>query len=214
MQWLEGLTTVCIATSDFGVTGENASIFLDGAWIKAAAKRFYKQGFFLEDVTCLDMEEGYVVLYHFDHFDSPGRITVRVIADREDPTVPSIADIYQGAEWHERECMDFYPVVFKGNPNPSRLLLPDDMEEKPLVKADGKRQSMLGLLRFTELDPCAGDYPLLGQLEERLAAIRAEAEAAEAAAVAEKEAAEAAAVAEKEAAEAAEGDAAVEDEAE
>lgn len=201
MQWLEGLNTACIAKCDFDVTGETASIFLDGAWIKAAARRFYKQGYFLEDVTCLDMEEGFVVLYHFDNFDSPGRITVRVIADREDPTVPSIADIYQGAEWHERECMDFYPVIFKGNPNPSRLLLPEDMTEKPLVKPEDKRQSMLGLLRFTELDTCAGDNALIGQLEERLAAIQAEAEAA-------------AAAAEAQAAGDAEGEAAVEEEAE
>jgi len=53
-------------------------VLLEPAWVKAAAKRFHKQGYFLEDVTCLDHEEGLVVLYHFDHYDNPGRVTVRV----------------------------------------------------------------------------------------------------------------------------------------
>jgi len=188
MEWLEGLATACKTTCDFGKTGENASLFLEPAWIKAAVRRIYKQGYFLEDVTCLDIEEGFLVLYHFDHFDSPGRFTVRVIADRATPVVPSIADIYQGAEWHERECMDFYPVIFKGNPNPSRLLLPEDMEEKPLAKEDGKRQSLLNFFGFTEVDACEGDNPLAGALEEKLEALKAEAEAAAAAAAAKAEA--------------------------
>lgn len=198
MQWLEGLATACKTTCDFDATGEIASVFVEPAWIKAAVKRIYKQGYFLEDVTCLDIEEGYLVLYHFDHFDTPGRITVRVIAERENPEVPSIAAIYQGAEWHERECMDFYPIVFKGNPNPSRLLLPDDMEEKPLAKAEGKRQALLNFFAFTDLDAMAGDNSQAAALAEKLEAVKAEAEAAAAAAAAEQ----------------AEGDAAAEEKAE
>ncbi|WP_461209039.1 NADH-quinone oxidoreductase subunit C [Desulfocurvus sp. DL9XJH121] len=195
MQWLEDLPTVCFTQCDFQVTGETASVFLDAAWIKAAAKRFLKQGYFLEDVTCLDVEEGYLVLYHFDHYDTPGRITVRVVANRATPKVPSIADVYHGAEWHERECMDFYPVVFTGNPNPSRLLLPDDMLEKPLAKDEKDRKPMLGLFRFTELGACADDSPWGETLAAKLEADRAAAEAAaEAAAAAAEEAAAAEAV--------------------
>lgn len=191
MQWLEGLPTACLAACDFGTTGEKLCVLLEPAWIKAAARRFLKQGYFLEDVTALDMEEGLVVLYHFDHYDAPGRITVRVVVNRGAARLPSIADIYQGAEWHERECMDFYPLVFTGNPNPSRLLLPDDMEEKPLAKDEKSRRSMMGLMRFTEIVECSSDNGLAGALEERLEAMRAAAEAAEAEARAAAEAAEA-----------------------
>ena len=194
MQWLEGLPTACHAACDFEATGENLCVLLEPAWIKAAARRFYKQGYFIEDVTCLDMEEGFVVLYHFDHYDTPGRVTVRVVANRANPRVPSIADIYQGAEWHERECMDFYPVIFTGNPNPARLLLPDDMEEKPLVKEEKKRKPMLDIFRFSELGECSPEHPLAGSLQEKMEAMKAEAAAA--AAEAEAQAAKAAEAAE------------------
>lgn len=199
MQWLEGLPSACFATCDFATTGEKLCVLLEPAWVKAAAKRFYKQGYFIEDVTCLDHEEGVVVLYHFDHYDEPGRITVRAVAPHGNLRVPSIADVYHGAEWHERECMDFYPVVFTGNPNPSRLLLPDDMEEKPLVKAEKKRKPMMDIFRFTELGECSPDHSMAGAFQEKMDAMTAAAE--EAKAKAEAEAAEAAAKAEAEAAE-------------
>ena len=192
MQWLEDLPGACFATCDFATTGETLCVLLEPAWVKAAAKRFHKQGYFLEDVTCLDHGEGLVVLYHFDHYDNPGRVTVRVVAPHANPRVPSIAGIFHGAEWHERECMDFYPVVFAGNPNPSRLLLADDMEEKPLAKTEKSRVPMMDVFRFTELGACSPDHPLAGALTEKMDAMTAAAEEAAAAAAAEAEAAQAA----------------------
>lgn len=179
MEWLESLPTACHAVCDIEKTGHGVCVLLDGAWIKAAAKRLYKHEYFIEDITCLDVEEGMLLLYHFDHFDNPGRVTVRVVVDREEAKVPSIADIYQGAEWHERECMDFYPVVFTGNPNPSRLLLPDDMQEKPLVRKEKNRAPMLDIFQFQDLASCSEDNPLAPALRERLEAMQAEAQAAE-----------------------------------
>ena len=53
----------------------------------------------------------------------------------EDPAVDSITPIWMGADWHERENAEMFGMTFRGHPNPKHLLLDDDMEIHPLLKA-------------------------------------------------------------------------------
>lgn len=99
-----------------------------------------KDGLFLEDVTALEAAEGFVVLYHFQRYEGGREVRVAVEVSREAPVVPSIADIYQGAEWHEREAADFYGLRFVGNPNAMPLLLPETFPgPPPLLKEEKAR---------------------------------------------------------------------------
>ena len=59
---------------------------------------------------------------------------VRVIVPREQPHIPSVADIWPAAEWHEREAYDMMGIVFDGHPNLKRILCPDDWVGHPLRK--------------------------------------------------------------------------------
>ncbi len=58
----------------------------------------------------------------------------KVFADRTDPHVPSVADIWPAADWHEREAFDLLGIVYDGHPNLVRILLPDDWVGHPLRK--------------------------------------------------------------------------------
>jgi NADH-quinone oxidoreductase subunit C len=58
---------------------------------------------------------------------------VSVLAS-EETVVPSLAEVFPGLEWHERECYDLFGVRFVGHPNLTRILLPDDWEGHPLRK--------------------------------------------------------------------------------
>lgn len=87
-----------------------------------------------------------MAVYHFDRMTSPGRLAIRVLVDHAAPVLPSIADIYQGAEWHERETADFYGIAFTGNPNPAPLLLPEGMQGYPLLKDAAARAPLAALL--------------------------------------------------------------------
>lgn len=68
---------------------------------------------------------------------------VKVCVDRDRPHVPSVADVWPAADWHEREAYDLLGIVFDGHPDsvedhdgrhPRRILCPDDWVGYPLRK--------------------------------------------------------------------------------
>ncbi|MFH0762863.1 MAG: NADH-quinone oxidoreductase subunit C [Candidatus Omnitrophota bacterium] len=74
-----------------------------------------------------DTPAGLEILYHFS-LDRTGVIySVRVlIEDKKSPTIDSIAPLFAGAEWIEREIWELLGVNFSGHPNLTHLLLIDD----------------------------------------------------------------------------------------
>jgi NADH-quinone oxidoreductase subunit C len=64
----------------------------------------------------------------------PNTFAVRVITDRNNPRLPSVASIWPAADWHEREAYDMFGIVFEGHPRLERILCPDDWEGYPLRK--------------------------------------------------------------------------------
>lgn len=61
-------------------------------------------------------------------------IAIKLRVPRDGGTVPSVADIWPAADWHEREVYDMFGVVFEGHPDLRRILCPDDWEGFPLRK--------------------------------------------------------------------------------
>ncbi|WP_419918973.1 NADH-quinone oxidoreductase subunit C [Candidatus Poriferisocius sp.] len=62
------------------------------------------------------------------------RIRLRVQVPAEDPTVPTLFDLFPGTEALEREVADMFGIVFEGHPDPTRILMPPDWDGHPLRK--------------------------------------------------------------------------------
>lgn len=137
---LRKVTPLFLAEEDHAKTGSHCLAVVETATLPALAAEFLAEGYYLEDISGLMACEGAVSVYHFDSFDAPCRATVLAVAPHEAPVFPSIAAVYGGAEWHERETHDFFGFTYEGNPNPIPLLLPDTMADiHPLAKPDGAR---------------------------------------------------------------------------
>ncbi|MDB5547395.1 MAG: dehydrogenase [Tardiphaga sp.] len=88
------------------------------------------------DVTAVDYpgrEKRFDVVYHLMSPTMNARIRLRAEAD-ETTQVPSIIDVFPGADWFERECYDLYGVIFTGHPDMRRLLTDYGFDGHPLRK--------------------------------------------------------------------------------
>lgn len=73
------------------------------------------------------------VVYWLHNPTTYERIRLTVFAGRDD-ILPSIVDLWEGANWYERELFDLFGVRFEGHPDLKRILMPDDWKGHPLRK--------------------------------------------------------------------------------
>jgi NADH-quinone oxidoreductase subunit C len=65
----------------------------------------------------------FAVVYHLLSVAHNRRLRVRVFATDDDfPVVPSVVDVWPGANWYEREAFDLFGVMFAGHPDLRRIL--------------------------------------------------------------------------------------------
>ncbi len=122
---------------DYEAHGAHLDVLCAADQVVAVARILDQEQFFPESIAGVDWpkEERLEVLYDFNRLDGKQcRVLVRVSLPRAEPAVPSISDIFSGADWHERETFDFYGIIFQGHPNLIRILLPEDADFHPLLK--------------------------------------------------------------------------------
>lgn len=64
----------------------------------------------------------FAVVYHLLSTTKNQRIRVRVFLEEDDLILPSIHDLWKGANWFEREAYDLYGILFNGHPDLRRIL--------------------------------------------------------------------------------------------
>jgi NADH-quinone oxidoreductase subunit C len=88
------------------------------------------------DITAIDWpsrERRFDVVYHFLSPKLNQRIRIKIETDETSP-VPSIVDVFPGANWFEREVYDLYGVLFTGHPDMRRILTDYGFDGHPLRK--------------------------------------------------------------------------------
>lgn len=80
-----------------------------------------------------DRDERFEVVYHVYNHAEEKRLRLKVSTD-EDTPVPTVATVWVGANWPEREAYDMYGIRFEGHPDMTRILLWEGFNGFPLRK--------------------------------------------------------------------------------
>ena len=88
---------------------------------------------FLNAVSAVDYIEHFEVLYHLTSFEHNHSAVVKTrVYGRENPSVPSVVEVWPGADFQEREVWDLMGVAFEGHPNLKRIMLWEGFPGHPL----------------------------------------------------------------------------------
>ncbi|KRT54420.1 NADH dehydrogenase subunit C [endosymbiont of Ridgeia piscesae] len=128
------------------VCGVDYSTYGQGEWqTEQASAQGFGRGVQRDAELQLDAEERFAVVYHLLSVANNMRLRLRVFGDAEQPVVPSVVEVWRGADWFEREAFDLYGILFDGHPDLRRILTDYGFIGHPFRK----------------------DFPLIGQVEMR-----------------------------------------------
>jgi NADH-quinone oxidoreductase subunit C len=123
---------------------------------------------YLNCLTGVDWLEHFDVVYVLSSLARNHTLTLEARASHDDPVVPSVSGVWQGAVLQEREVYDLMGISFSGHPDLKRIFLWEGFPGHPLRKdflalPGGYKP---GLQRFPfEFPEGQRDYPNLSQPE-------------------------------------------------
>ncbi|PFS08586.1 NADH-quinone oxidoreductase subunit C [Bacillus thuringiensis] len=89
---------------------------------------------YMSELHATDFVTHMEVYVHLFSYSKKQSVAVKVKLDRETPQVESVTALWKGADWPEREAYDLLGIIFKGHPNLTRILMPEDWVGYPLRK--------------------------------------------------------------------------------
>ena len=89
----------------------------------------------LDMLTATDYIDYFEVVYHLVSLSGRRQATVKArVYGRNDPVVPSLYDVYKGADLQECEVYDLFGIRFEGHPNLRRVFMWEGFPGWPLRK--------------------------------------------------------------------------------
>ena len=88
---------------------------------------------YLNSISAVDFIDHFELVYLLTSFEYNHSASVKArVHGRGEPSVPSVIDIWPGADFQGREIWDLMVVRFEGHPNMKRLMLWEGFEGHPL----------------------------------------------------------------------------------
>ncbi len=121
------------------VESTEAEVWIEPASVRAVAE-FLKDAPDLEfgtltSISGVDYVEYFEIVYHLTSMTLNRSAVVKTRRyGRAEPEVPSVIEVWRGADLQEREIYDLMGVRFTGHPNMKRILLWEGFEGHPLRK--------------------------------------------------------------------------------
>ena len=114
---------------------------------------------FLCDVTAVDYLGSvprFEVVYHLKSVSRGHRVRLKARVSEDDPRVPSVVEVWRGADWMERETWDMYGIRFDGHPDLRRIYLYEEFQGHPLRK-DYPKEKRQPLVSRADLEPAEAE---------------------------------------------------------
>jgi len=90
---------------------------------------------YVTSITAVDYREHFEVVYHLTSIKNNHSIVLKTRChQRDNPRVPSVVSLWQGADFQEREVYDLMGIAFDGHPNLKRMFLWQGFPGYPLRK--------------------------------------------------------------------------------
>ena len=94
---------------------------------------------YLSDVRGVDYlleerEPRFEAVYQLYSIDNQHSIRLRVGREEDNPSVPTVSNLWKGALYPEQELFDMFGINVEGHPTMERLIMPKDWEGFPLRK--------------------------------------------------------------------------------
>jgi len=127
------------------VCGVDYAAYGESEWVtsKAANSGFGRGA--SRELPEMDAKNRFAVVYHLLSVSNTVRLRVKTLLDADRPIVDSVAGIWAGVNWFEREAFDLFGIMFSGHPDLRRILTDYGFIGHPFRK----------------------DFPLIGHVEMR-----------------------------------------------
>ncbi len=124
--------------TDHKARGFHLDVQVNPDQVVHAAEIVDQNGLSIETITGVDWikENQFEVVYDYAYIGEGPlfRVVIRARVDRDNPDIPTVSEIFPGANWHERETWDLLGINFVDHPQLERFLLPEDCDFHPLRK--------------------------------------------------------------------------------
>jgi NADH:ubiquinone oxidoreductase subunit C len=98
----------------------------------------------LNDITCIDnlnlidnnndsIRNRFTLIYVFTNIKKNSRLTIRITINNNQ-RVPSLVNLFDAANWLEREVYDLFGIIFSNHPDLRRILTDYGFTNHPLLK--------------------------------------------------------------------------------
>jgi NADH-quinone oxidoreductase subunit C len=112
-----------------------ATLVINPKKVRDVVSHLHRRGYtFLASLHGVDYypeEPRLGVLYELLDMERVDRISVKVRVTTDAPHVPSVVELFPGADYPEREVFDMFGVIFDEHPDLRRILMPEDYEGFP-----------------------------------------------------------------------------------
>lgn len=129
-QIAEHVSDAIVEADEAAVIVQSQSLFQVMRFLKETAELDFD---YLVSITAVDYWDYLEVVYHLVSIGHNHSLVIKTRCDdRDNPEVPSVVGLWQGADFQEREVYDLMGIRFDGHPSLRRIFLWEGFQGYPL----------------------------------------------------------------------------------